>query len=99
MTTGRGKADLTHQANRSIKQVLGYPLVKDFSTAAVANDSVASIDSAGSMKPPELVTATQAELDEILALTKPTLPAKQYQLLVGVLGTFVYVMQIGRAHV
>ena len=29
-TTGRGKADLTHQANRSIKQVLGYPLVKDF---------------------------------------------------------------------
>ena len=40
------------------------------------------------MKPPELVTATQAELDQILALTKPTLPAKQYQLLVGVLGTF-----------
>ena len=30
MTTGRGKADLTHQVNRSIKQVLGYPLVKDF---------------------------------------------------------------------
>ena len=30
LTTGRGKADLTHQANRSIKQVLGYPLVKDF---------------------------------------------------------------------
>ena len=30
MTTGRGKDDLTHQANRSIKQVLGYPLVKDF---------------------------------------------------------------------
>ena len=29
-TTGRGKADLTHQANRSIKQVLGYPLVRDF---------------------------------------------------------------------
>ena len=45
------------------------------------------------MKPPELVTATQAELDQILALTKPTLPAKQYQLLVGVLGTFVYVMR------
>ena len=45
------------------------------------------------MKPPELVSATQAELDEILALTKPTLPAKQYQLLVGVLGTFVYVMR------
>ncbi|MBP6483980.1 MAG: DUF4338 domain-containing protein [Rhodoferax sp.] len=29
-TTGRGKADQTHQANRSIKQVLGYALVKDF---------------------------------------------------------------------
>lgn len=29
-TTGRGKADLTHEANRSIKQVLGYPLVRDF---------------------------------------------------------------------
>jgi hypothetical protein len=27
VTTGRGKADMTHQANRSIKQVLGYPLV------------------------------------------------------------------------
>lgn len=29
-TTGRGKDDLAHQANRSIKKVLGYPLVKDF---------------------------------------------------------------------
>lgn len=29
-TTGRGKADLTHRANRSLKDVLGYPLVKDF---------------------------------------------------------------------
>ncbi len=29
-TTGRGNADLTHRANRSIKEVLGYPLVKDF---------------------------------------------------------------------
>ena len=29
-TTGRGKDAPTHQANRSIKQVLGYPLVKDF---------------------------------------------------------------------
>jgi len=31
-TTGRGKDAPTHQANRSIKQVLGYPLVKDFRT-------------------------------------------------------------------
>jgi len=29
-TTGRGKDDQTHMANRSIKQVLGYALVKDF---------------------------------------------------------------------
>ena len=43
---------------------------KDSSTGAGAHDS------AGSMKPPELVTATQAELDQILALTKLTLPAR-----------------------
>jgi hypothetical protein len=30
VTTGRGKDDQTHRANRPIKQVLGYPLVKDF---------------------------------------------------------------------
>ena len=30
MTTGRGKNDQTHKPNRSIKAVLGYPLVKDF---------------------------------------------------------------------
>jgi hypothetical protein len=29
-TTGRGKDAPTHKANRSIKQVLGYPLVQDF---------------------------------------------------------------------
>ena len=29
-TTGRGKADQTHKPNRPIKQVLGYPLVKQF---------------------------------------------------------------------
>ena len=29
-TTGRGKDDRTHQPNRSIKQVLGYPLTRDF---------------------------------------------------------------------
>jgi hypothetical protein len=29
-TTGRGKDDLTHKANRPVKQVLGYPLVKKF---------------------------------------------------------------------
>jgi hypothetical protein len=31
-TTGRGKNDQTHRPNRSIKEVLGYPLVKDFRT-------------------------------------------------------------------
>ena len=30
LTTGRGKDAPTYEANRSIKQVLGYPLVKDF---------------------------------------------------------------------
>jgi hypothetical protein len=30
MTTGRGKDAPTHVANRSLKEVLGYPLVKDF---------------------------------------------------------------------
>jgi len=29
-TTGRGKADLTHQANRPLKDVWGYPLSRDF---------------------------------------------------------------------
>jgi hypothetical protein len=29
-TTGRGKNDLTHKANRSLKDVLGYPLCRDF---------------------------------------------------------------------
>jgi hypothetical protein len=29
-TTGRGKNDLTHRPNRSIKLVLGYPLCRDF---------------------------------------------------------------------
>ena len=29
-TTGRGKNDLTHQANRTIKEILGYPLCRDF---------------------------------------------------------------------
>ena len=29
-TTGRGKDAPARQANRSIKEVLGYPLIKDF---------------------------------------------------------------------
>jgi hypothetical protein len=45
------------------------------------------------MKRPELVTATQAELDELLALAKPAFPQQQYQRLEAVLGTFVHVMQ------
>jgi len=45
------------------------------------------------MKRPEIVNATQAELDEILALAKTSFPLQQYKLLEGVLGTFVYVMQ------
>jgi transposase len=44
------------------------------------------------MKEPELVTATQEELDEILRRTRPALSDQQYRLLEGVLATFVYVM-------
>ena len=44
------------------------------------------------MKEPELVTATQEELDEILRRAKPALSEPQYRLLEGVLATFVYVM-------
>ena len=45
------------------------------------------------MKEPELVTATQEQLDELLTLAKTSFPSKQYELLEGVLGTFVYVMR------
>jgi transposase len=44
------------------------------------------------MKPPEIVNATQAELDELLAKAKPTFSCEQYLLLERVFGTFVYVM-------
>jgi transposase len=44
------------------------------------------------MKPPEIVNATQAELDELLAKAKPTFTSEQYLLLERVFGTFVYVM-------
>ena len=30
LTTGRGKADQTGKPNRSLKEILGYPLVRDF---------------------------------------------------------------------
>jgi hypothetical protein len=36
VTTGRGKDAPTHQANRPIKEVLGYPVVKDFRQRLVA---------------------------------------------------------------
>ena len=45
------------------------------------------------MKRPELVNATPAQLDELLAQAKTTFSPEQYELLEGVLGTFVYVMQ------
>ena len=49
------------------------------------------------MKPAERAAActqvTQGELDALLALAKTTFPARQYQLLEEVLGTFIYVMQ------
>ena len=45
------------------------------------------------MRAPEHVTATQAQLDELLALAGPTFPAPQYELLKQVLSTFSFVMQ------
>ncbi|MBW8892365.1 MAG: IS66 family transposase [Burkholderiales bacterium] len=45
------------------------------------------------MKPPVIVNATQAELDELLAKARPTFTPEQYHLLEGVLGTFIHVMQ------
>ena len=30
LTTGRGKDDQTNKPNRPLKEVLGYPLTKDF---------------------------------------------------------------------
>jgi len=42
------------------------------------------------MKQPELVTASQAELNDILARTKAVLPEQQYKLLEGILRTFAF---------
>ena len=44
------------------------------------------------MTPPEVVNATQAQLDDLLAKVKSTLTAQEYLLLAGVLGTFICVM-------
>ena len=46
------------------------------------------------MKRPELVNATQEQLDELLSLakTKTAFSAEHYELLERVLGTFVFVM-------
>ena len=43
-------------------------------------------------KDPEIVTATREEIDELLTLARTSFPTKQYELLEGVLGTFVFVM-------
>lgn len=45
------------------------------------------------LKKHKLVDATQAQLDELLVLAKPTFPAEQCELLQGVLTTFSYVMR------
>ena len=46
------------------------------------------------MKCPELVNATQTQLDELLAQAKTTFSTEQYELLEAVLGTFVYVITV-----
>jgi Domain of unknown function (DUF4338) len=43
VTTGRGKDDRAHKANRPIKEVLGYPLVKDFRHRLSRLDSSAEL--------------------------------------------------------
>jgi hypothetical protein len=43
-------------------------------------------------KDPEIVTATREEIDELLTLARTSFPTKQYELLEGVLGTFMYMM-------
>lgn len=45
------------------------------------------------MKRPKLVTATQAQIDEILATAKKTMLAEQYQMLERELGAFVVMQQ------
>ncbi|MQM32707.1 MAG: hypothetical protein CRU78_20340 [Candidatus Accumulibacter phosphatis] len=45
------------------------------------------------MRSPEHVHATEAQLDELLALAGATFPAPQYELLRQVLATFSFVMQ------
>ena len=44
------------------------------------------------MSKPKVVNAKPQELDELLALAKTSFPQDKYQLLEGVLGTFVHVM-------
>jgi transposase len=44
------------------------------------------------MKPPEIVTVTRGELDDILAQVKPRLSVRHYQLLEGVFGAYEFVM-------
>lgn len=43
--------------------------------------------------PPEFIGATQAQIDEILALAKTSFPAPNFELLKGILDTFSYVMR------
>jgi len=43
VTTGRGKDDRAHKANRPIKEVLGYPLVKDFRQRLSRLDSLVEL--------------------------------------------------------
>lgn len=45
------------------------------------------------MKRPKLVTATQAEIDGILAAAKKAMPAEQYQMLERELGAFMVMQQ------
>lgn len=45
------------------------------------------------MSSPPIIQATQAEVDELLALAKQSFPAAQNKLLEGVLATFTHLME------
>ena len=87
-TTGRGKDAPTARTQPLDQGRAGLSAGHGLPPAPVLPGAAGGLG----MKEPELVSATQAELDEILARAKPALSEQQYRLLEGVFGTFVFVM-------
>jgi hypothetical protein len=70
VTTGRGKDAPTKQANRTIKEVLGYPLVKDFRQRLVTISGTPEVHRAERMGVGALASPLPAEaLQSALPLT------------------------------